>query len=91
MAALRSQGKSKQAVEALHEILKVYQSDVPSWQELADLHLSLCDHQAAAFCYEELVLVMPTSAPLYCRLAETLYTLGEGVSYCHMEPSLVDG
>lgn len=78
VAALRSQGKPKEAIEALHAILKVFQADTASWLELADLHLSLCDYQSAAFCYEEVILVMPTSAPLYCRLAECLYTLGGG-------------
>jgi len=78
VAALRSQGKYKEAIEALHAVLKVFQADTASWLELADLHLSLCDYQSAAFCYEEVILVMPTSAPLYCRLAECLYTLGGG-------------
>ena len=45
MAALRSQGKNKQAVEALHAIVTVFQADLPSWLELADIHLCLCDYQ----------------------------------------------
>jgi len=76
VAALKSQGKIKLAVEALHEIVKVFQSDTASWLELAEIHLSLCDYQSAAYCFEEIILVTPTSAPIYCRLAEALYTLG---------------
>jgi tetratricopeptide (TPR) repeat protein len=77
VAALRSQGKLKAAIEALHEVVRVFPGDAASWLELADLHLGLCDYQAAAFCCEEVLLIKPTSAPVHCRLAETLYTLGE--------------
>lgn len=42
---MRSQGKHKLAVEALHDIVKVYQGDSASWLELADIHMSLCDYQ----------------------------------------------
>lgn len=45
VAALRSQGKNKLAVEALHAIVTMFQADTASWLELADLHLSLCDYQ----------------------------------------------
>ena len=82
VAALRSQGKNVLAVEALHDIVKVFQSDAPSWLELADIHLSLCDYQSAAFCYEEVVLLMPSNAPMYIRLAETLYTIGTSTCIC---------
>jgi hypothetical protein len=45
VTVFRAQGNVKAAVESLHEILKLYQSDTTSWMELADIHLSLCDYQ----------------------------------------------
>ena len=35
--------------------------------------------QAAAFCYEELVLVSPSDHIVHCRLAEVYYTMGGAV------------
>lgn len=37
--------------------------------------LSFC-LQAAAFCYEELVLVTPSDHVVHCRLGEVYYTMG---------------
>jgi ER membrane protein complex subunit 2 len=45
VAVHRAQGNMKSAVEALHEIVKLYQSDSSSWLELAEIHLMLCDYQ----------------------------------------------
>lgn len=38
----------KAAVECLHDIVRLFQSDNSSWMELADIHLSLCDYQVSA-------------------------------------------
>lgn len=34
----------KSAVEALHDILKIYHTDLSSWLELADIHLAISDY-----------------------------------------------
>jgi hypothetical protein len=60
VAALRSQGKHKQAIEALHDVVKVFQSDTTSWLELADLHLSLCDYQVTPLFLLPLSFFLPS-------------------------------
>lgn len=77
VAIFRAQGNMKLAVEALHDIVKLYQSDSSSWLELADIHLTLCDYNSAAFCLEEVILLNPTTAAYHTKLAEVLYTIGD--------------
>jgi cytochrome c-type biogenesis protein CcmH/NrfG len=40
----KATGVLKSVVEELHNILKVYPNDAPSWLELGEIHLSLGDY-----------------------------------------------
>jgi tetratricopeptide (TPR) repeat protein len=53
-----------------------FSADASTWQELADLHLSMNKYDSAAFCFEELILHDPMNHLLHCRLGEIYYTLG---------------
>jgi tetratricopeptide (TPR) repeat protein len=72
----RAQSNLKEAIEELHNIVKIFTSDVSSWLELAEIHLSLSDYQSAAFYYEELVLIEANNCHYHTRLADIYYTLG---------------
>ena len=54
----------------------MFSADEGAWQQLAELHLKAGRYEAAAFCYEELVLMQPTSHLYHCRLAELYATVG---------------
>ena len=75
-ALLRATGQTAAAVDALHDVLKLYASDVQTWGELAELHLELGDLDAAAFCLEELVLLNPLCVAYHTRLAEVFFSQG---------------
>jgi len=72
----KAQGNVAAAVSQLNDILSVFQADSSSWLELAEIHISLSDYSAAAFCLEELVMIEPSSAAYHTRLAEVYYTIG---------------
>ena len=44
VAVHKAQYHFKEACEVLHEIVHIYQNDLPSWLELAELHTSLFDY-----------------------------------------------
>ena len=73
---LKAQGKTVEAIKEVNKLITIFQADPSAWQELGELHLSLGNYKAAAFCYEELVLGDPMSYLHHCRLAELLYTVG---------------
>ena len=72
----RDSGNDKKAIETLNDILKIFASDISSWQELAEIYLLLKDFRAAAFCYEELVLLDPQNPFNHSRLGDIYYTIG---------------
>ena len=72
----RDSGNDEKAIETLNEILKIFASDTSSWQELAEMYLLLKDFKAAAFCYEELVLLDPQNPFNHSRLGDIYYTIG---------------
>jgi ER membrane protein complex subunit 2 len=67
----------KAAVEELHKAVSVFYGDFQLWLEMAEIYLSLCDYPAAAFCFEELILLQPNNHAFHTRLADTYYTLGK--------------
>lgn len=75
VALLLGQGKAKEAVGELNELLEQYHGDVTAWQCLADLYLGMSKYDAAAFCFEELLLHDPMNHVLHCRLGEVYFTL----------------
>jgi len=72
----KAKGAVAEAIDEMNKILQLNSSDPSTWQELADMYLAECDYEAAAFCVEEAVLLVPTSAHTHCRLAEVYYSIG---------------
>eukprot|EP00640_Fibrocapsa_japonica_P003103 CAMPEP_0113935588 /NCGR_PEP_ID=MMETSP1339-20121228/2720_1 /TAXON_ID=94617 /ORGANISM="Fibrocapsa japonica" /LENGTH=324 /DNA_ID=CAMNT_0000937799 /DNA_START=18 /DNA_END=992 /DNA_ORIENTATION=- /assembly_acc=CAM_ASM_000762 len=71
-----AQGKKAGAIRALNAYLNDFPADAVAWQQLGDLHCAVSNYEAAAFCYEELVLTQPSNCLFHLRLAELYYTLG---------------
>lgn len=72
----KATGDYKNAIDELHKILKYYPNDANTWQELSDIHLSLSDYTAAAYCHEELVLIDANCSFYHTHLADIYYTIG---------------
>mmetsp|Transcript_2320 Transcript_2320/g.3655 ORF Transcript_2320/g.3655 Transcript_2320/m.3655 type:complete len:300 (+) Transcript_2320:107-1006(+) len=72
----KAMGDTKSEIEEINNVLKQYPGESSSWQELGDIYLGMCDYTSAAHCFEELVLLSPTSAPHHVRLADVYYTIG---------------
>ncbi|CAM9464663.1 unnamed protein product [Choristocarpus tenellus] len=78
VAVLIAQGKTTVAVKALNGYLSDFGADAEGWLQLAKLHINASNYDAAAFCYEELVLISPSDPLVHCRLGEVYFTLGGG-------------
>ncbi|CAM9935117.1 unnamed protein product [Pylaiella littoralis] len=76
VAVLIAQADTAGAVKALNEYLSEFAADGEAWLQLAKLHISALNFEAAAFCYEELVLISPSDHVVHCRLGELYYTVG---------------
>mmetsp|Transcript_18575 Transcript_18575/g.18660 ORF Transcript_18575/g.18660 Transcript_18575/m.18660 type:complete len:305 (-) Transcript_18575:44-958(-) len=72
----KAKGDIEGAIGQLNDILGIYQSDVSSWLELAELYISISNYSHAAFCFEELILINHAGVAYHIRLAEVYYTLG---------------
>lgn len=77
---MKSHDDVKGQIEALNKIIKSFPMEVPSWVQLGETFLSLCDYKPAAHCFEELVLLEPSNSSFHIRLAEVYYTL-DGLEY----------
>ena len=73
----KQSGNIQLAVERLHALLAVYQADVAAWNELSEIHLANGNYTQAAHCYEELVMLKPTSSHYHNRLADAYYSIGD--------------
>lgn len=76
IALENTQGNTGAAIDLLRKYLEAYQNDTEAWEELAELYLEVPMYRQAAFCYEELMMLSPVSAPIHVRYADVLYTLG---------------
>eukprot|EP00608_Synchroma_pusillum_P004771 CAMPEP_0198430896 /NCGR_PEP_ID=MMETSP1452-20131203/16265_1 /TAXON_ID=1181717 /ORGANISM="Synchroma pusillum, Strain CCMP3072" /LENGTH=289 /DNA_ID=CAMNT_0044151347 /DNA_START=1 /DNA_END=870 /DNA_ORIENTATION=+ len=76
-AVAMAQGKTREAIERLNEVIDTFQCDQPTWQELGEIYLANSNLESAAFCYEELVLLQPGNPAYHTRLAEVYYTQGD--------------
>lgn len=76
IALYKSQGKTNEAVKELNRYLEVFQCDVESWFELAEIYLAELEYEKAAYCFEELILLSPANFLIYQRYAETRATIG---------------
>jgi len=72
----KAQGKTAEAVKELNKYLQIFQCDVESWMELAEIYLADLEYEKAAFCYEELILLNPANFLIHQRYAETRATIG---------------
>ena len=72
----KQNGNIKLAVERLHKLLAVYAADTAAWNELSEIHLAHGEYSQAAHCYEELVMLKPTSSAYHNRLADAYYSIG---------------
>mmetsp|Transcript_19424 Transcript_19424/g.28782 ORF Transcript_19424/g.28782 Transcript_19424/m.28782 type:complete len:303 (+) Transcript_19424:46-954(+) len=75
-SVLLGQDKVDKAIQTLNKHLVVNCGDSDSWLELGKIYLDLGKYDAAAFCYEELILIDPADPVHHCRLAEIYYTIG---------------
>eukprot|EP01038_Epipyxis_sp_PR26KG_P016735 gene16735-22894_t len=71
---LKSMNLTEQVVTELNQILKLFPTDGSCWLELGECYLESCDYEAAAHCFEELVL-LNDCAPHHIRLADTYYSI----------------
>eukprot|EP01031_Cornospumella_fuschlensis_P046962 gene46962-57507_t len=72
----KAQGNIAEYVETMNAILNIFPSDAASWMEMGELYMGQCDYQAAAHCFEELILLDPRNAHYHARLAESYYSQG---------------
>ncbi|EPS72343.1 hypothetical protein M569_02413, partial [Genlisea aurea] len=76
VAIAKAQGNLLKAIEWLNKYLEIFMSDHDAWRELAEIYLSLQMYKQAAFCYEELILSLPTVPLYHLAYADVLYTIG---------------
>ena len=77
----KTRGNTQGAIDALRKIVDIYSNDREAWEELAELYLELTMYKQAAFCFEELIMLMPNNPNYLIRYADILYTIGGGPNY----------
>lgn len=75
VAQCKAKNDIPEAIKHLNEYLSIYMTDMEGYSELADLYLSLCDYEKAAFCVEELIINDPNSPLFHCKYADIKYTM----------------
>lgn len=48
----KAKGDLKAAITELNDLLEICAADIPSWSELSEIYISLCDYQVNAFFFE---------------------------------------
>lgn len=88
MALLVSHGDPREAIEALIEHLGVFMQDTESWLHLARLYTTEKFYSQAAFCYEEVMLIIPHNVHHLLRYADLQVIIGDlplAIKYyCHV-------
>jgi tetratricopeptide (TPR) repeat protein len=69
-------GKEKEAMQALNDYLETNSGDIPAWNQMAEVCLSVSDFKGAAYCYEEVALGCPLDSTVHTKLGETYCTAG---------------
>jgi tetratricopeptide (TPR) repeat protein len=59
----------------LNEYLKIFMADLEAWQELAELYIDSGLLKNASFCYEELLLAMPTNLSYLLKYGQLQYSM----------------
>lgn len=71
-----AKGDRKKSISTLVDYLDVMAQDTEGWSQLAKLYLYESMYSRAAFCYEELMVIIPQNHVLFSRYADVVYTLG---------------
>lgn len=77
IALAKAQHNTPQAITLLTRYTKLFASDESGWVELSLLYVAQQAWELAAFCYEELLLLVPEQPLYHCRYAELLYAQGK--------------
>ena len=77
IALAKARNNTEQAITLLTRYTKLFASDEAGWTELSLLYCQQQAWELAAFCYEELLLLVPEQPLYHCRYAELLYAQGK--------------
>eukprot|EP01100_Stratorugosa_tubuloviscum_P002233 TRINITY_DN1509_c1_g1_i3.p1 TRINITY_DN1509_c1_g1~~TRINITY_DN1509_c1_g1_i3.p1 ORF type:complete len:238 (-),score=84.92 TRINITY_DN1509_c1_g1_i3:67-729(-) len=66
----KAQGKYREAINLLNDLVERFRNDEAIWFELAELNLLVLDYSSAAKCFEELLLIIPENSQIYIKYAE---------------------
>ena len=77
IALAKARNQHEQAIQLLTKYTKLFASDESGWAELSLLYVQQQAWELAAFCYEELLLLVPEHPLYHCRYAELLYAQGK--------------
>ncbi|KAI7055106.1 hypothetical protein KC352_g44662 [Hortaea werneckii] len=66
-------GKVSESVQELVRLLDVSPTDAETWAELADMYAQQGLYEQAAYCLEEVLVVMPNAWNMHARLGEVFY------------------
>jgi len=75
VAQCKAKNDIPEAIKHLNEYLSIYMTDMEGYSELADLYLSICEYEKAAFCVEELIINDPNNPLFHCKYADIKYTM----------------
>eukprot|EP00210_Caulerpa_lentillifera_P001375 g1323.t1 len=76
VAICKTKGNFIPAIQALVVYLDTFATDKEAWEELAQLYLKVQMYKQAAYCYEELLLLVPSQLTYSLRYADIMYTIG---------------
>lgn len=71
----KARNQVETAVKLLNKYLKTFNSDESAWIELSELYQQQSAAELAAFCYEELILLVPENYLYHLQLAELYYII----------------
>lgn len=80
VCVLKGTGKIGEAIAELSSMLEIFSTDLESWKELVNLHVSVGDYKRALFCQEDVILADAHNYQNHNRYADLLYTVGGEVN-----------
>lgn len=70
----KSLGRVGEAISYLVAYLDVYYTDPDAWAELAELYTAISQHEQAAYCWSEAILLAPHDHLAHASYADALYS-----------------
>lgn len=67
----------------LNKYLEIFQCDVESWFELAEIYLAELEYEKAAFCFEELILLNPANFLIYQVCCPSIDLSGSNTNFLY--------